>query len=73
MGADSSAQNTPNAPKFICPSPKVWDFDEKNASLGVCSPCPLTNHYSMLSIFSFDSNVKADKIVPKIQFYQAAL
>jgi hypothetical protein len=18
-----------NAPKFICPSPKVWDFDEK--------------------------------------------
>ena len=29
MGADKSAKNTPNAPKFICPSPKVWDFDEK--------------------------------------------
>ena len=29
MGADSLAENTPNAPKFICPSPKVWDFDEK--------------------------------------------
>jgi hypothetical protein len=26
MGADKSAKNTP---KFICPSPKVWDFDEK--------------------------------------------
>jgi hypothetical protein len=34
MGADKSTENTPNAPKFICPnclrlgSPKVWDFDE---------------------------------------------
>ena len=27
MGADKSAENTPNAPKIICP--KVWDFDEK--------------------------------------------
>ena len=25
MGADKLA----NAPKFICPSPNVWDFDEK--------------------------------------------
>ena len=22
-------ENTPNAQKFICPIPKVWDFDEK--------------------------------------------
>ena len=33
MGADKLAKNTPNAPKCICPifcpSPKVWDFDEK--------------------------------------------
>ena len=32
MGADKSTENTPNAPKFICPicpSPKVSDFDEK--------------------------------------------
>ena len=29
IGADKLAQNTPNAPKLICPSPKVWDFDEK--------------------------------------------
>ena len=28
MGADSSAENTPN-PQFVCPSPKVWDFDEE--------------------------------------------
>ena len=29
MGADSSAENTPNNPGFICPSPKVLDFNEK--------------------------------------------
>ena len=33
MGADSSAQNTPNAPEFICPiclpKPKSCDFNEK--------------------------------------------
>jgi hypothetical protein len=29
MGADSLAENTPNAPEFICPSPKVLDFNEK--------------------------------------------
>jgi hypothetical protein len=28
MGADKLAENTLNDPKFICPSPKVWDFDE---------------------------------------------
>ena len=45
MGADSSAENTPNTLKFICqfvcPSQKVWDFDEKKASLGVRIPCPV--------------------------------
>ena len=33
MGADSSAENTPNAPEFICPiclpKPKSLDFNEK--------------------------------------------
>ena len=30
MGADKSTEkNTPNAPKFICPSPKVWGFYER--------------------------------------------
>ena len=29
MGADSSAENTPNAPEFVCPSPKVLNFNEK--------------------------------------------
>ena len=29
MGADSLTQNTPNHLKFICPSPNVWDFNEK--------------------------------------------
>jgi hypothetical protein len=43
MGADKSAENTPNAPKFICPNflpkPKILNFCEKKASLGVRSPC----------------------------------
>ena len=29
MGADSLAENTPNAPEFVCPSPKNWDLHEK--------------------------------------------
>ena len=29
MGTDSLAENTPNAPEFTCPSPKVLDFNEK--------------------------------------------
>ena len=33
MAADISAENTPNVPKFVCPFvcpiPKVWDFNEK--------------------------------------------
>ena len=29
MGVDSLAENSPNDPKFICPSPKVLDFNDK--------------------------------------------
>ena len=29
MGANSLAENTPNAPEFIYPSQKVMDFNEK--------------------------------------------
>ena len=29
MSVDSLAKNTPNAPEFICPIPKVLDFNEK--------------------------------------------
>ena len=33
MGADKLAKITPNAPncirQFVCPSPKVWNFNEK--------------------------------------------
>ena len=43
MGADKSAENTPNAPKFIClnclPKPKSLEFRWKKASLDVRSPC----------------------------------
>ena len=38
IGVDSSAKNTPKAPKFVCPSPKVLDFNQKRASLGVRTP-----------------------------------
>ena len=42
MGADKSAENTPNAPKLICPiclpKPKRSGFQWKKASLGVHSP-----------------------------------
>ena len=41
MGADKLAENTPNAPKFICPNclpkPKSLEFWWKKASLGVRS------------------------------------
>ena len=33
MGAD-----TPNTPKFVCPSPKVWNFDEKRRPKSVDWP-----------------------------------
>ena len=41
MGADKPAENTSNllynlSP--ICPSPRVWYFDEKKASLAVRNP-----------------------------------
>jgi hypothetical protein len=39
MGADKSAKNTPKSIcQMVCPSPKVWNFDEKKASLGDRSP-----------------------------------
>ena len=42
MGADSLAENTPNAPEFICPiclpKPKSSGFQCKKASLGFRSP-----------------------------------
>ena len=44
MGADSSAENTSNATKFIgpicLPKPKSFGYHWKNASLGVRSPWP---------------------------------
>ena len=35
--ADSSAENTPNAPEFICPSTNVLDFNEKKGF--ILRPC----------------------------------
>ena len=35
--------------QFVCPSPKVLDYKEKRASLGVRSPCPsvLGNYWTV--------------------------
>ena len=45
MGADKLAKNTPNiSAQIVCPSPKVLDFDEKKASLGVRSPWATVCH-----------------------------
>ena len=49
MGADKLAENTPNAPKLICPSPKVWDFDEKRIH---CASVVLANSDWFRSNFS---------------------
>ena len=33
MRADSLAENTPNAPEFICPSQKILDLNKKKSLL----------------------------------------
>ena len=50
MGTDKLAENTPNAPKFVGPSPKFWDF-RKKLSLGVRSPCQLVSASSFHLVF----------------------
>ena len=57
MGADSSAENTPNAPEFICPissQPQSSGFQWKKASLGVRSPWS----EQLKKYFSRDENYK---------------
>ena len=54
-GADKLAQNTPIIPKsvsaqIVCLSPKVWDFDEKKASLDVCSPWSVASQKCLRAI-----------------------
>ena len=57
MGADKSAENTPNAPKFICPiclpKPKSLEFWWKKASLGVRSPYWSISYGVLASIMLF--------------------
>ena len=56
-GADSFAEN---APKFICPSPKVWNFNEKRLHwASVVRVCSLINIFDWLHFTS--SNVKGLK------------
>jgi hypothetical protein len=55
MGADSLAKNTLNAPhlsaQFVCPSPKVLDFNEKR--LYWASAVHLLDHYFRINLESF--------------------
>ena len=46
MDADTSAEITPNASKFVCPSPKVLDFNEKR--LHWSSVVRVSNQYKKL-------------------------
>ena len=57
MGADKLAENTPNAPKFICPSPNVWDFNEKRLHWASVVCCLWTRHRYRVSIISFLGNL----------------
>ena len=60
MGADSSAENTPNAPEFIfpicLPKPKSSGFQWKKASLGVCSRWLYVKQYNSENGFSVPLN-----------------
>ena len=66
MGADSLAENTQNAPEFICPiclpKPKSSGFQWKKASLGVRSPGSLPSSTNIVVVFlsilwCFDNNL----------------
>ena len=64
MGANKFAENTPNAPKFICPiclpKPKKLGFQWKTASLGIHSLCYIT----MDRYFGFEQLGNADELGP---------
>ena len=64
MGAYSSAENTPNAPKFICPSRKVWYFNEKRHHLASVVRVP--NHGHISRVFS-DSDVTKCAVCSNVQ------
>ena len=59
MGADMLAENTVNDPGFICPCPKVLDFNEKRLHWAfiVCDWCDDKNSADISSKFQ-----KAEKI-----------
>jgi hypothetical protein len=48
MGADNLAENTPNAPEFICPIFLSSGFQWKKSSLGIRSPFPIRVQYNYL-------------------------
>ena len=44
--------------QIVFPSPIVWNFDEKKASLGVCSPCSRQNSQDQRTSFLADTGKK---------------
>jgi hypothetical protein len=74
MGADKSAENTPNAPnlsvRIVCLSPKVWDFDERrlHQASGSCQDSQFTTH-----VFSILRTLKWSKCFLSSQQPQCVL
>lgn len=66
IGADSLAENIPNAPQFICPifllKLKSSGFRWKKVSLGVRSPCNLT--WEIRFLHSTTSRPYDEKLLP---------
>ena len=53
--------------QFVCPSPKVWDFNQKKASLGVRSPWFFFPFYVSLGHFThFFHFFRGDHVIPSI-------
>ena len=49
MGTNELTENTPNAPKFVCPTPKVWDFHEKRLHMAsVVRALNATKHRNLI-------------------------
>ena len=68
-------QMPPNlSAQIVCLSPKVWDIDEKKASLGVRSPCHLPLHGLPFTkiwlrlLYSFEAKSSSDILINLILF-----
>ena len=65
MGAEGLAENTPNAPnlsaQFVCPSPRVLDFNEKRLHWAFLVPAHRDTHLFFLCKAFSQTNKKSKK------------